>query len=57
MIQIIQTTTTAAHAPNPQPTTTRDRIERARALVIAQFGARVLVDPDDYRGQLPARAR
>lgn len=42
-VQAVHTTISTSSSPNTQPTT-RDRFDRARALVIAQFGAAVLVD-------------
>lgn len=48
---MIETVHTIAiiRTPPPEHQTTRDRLERARALVIAQFGETVLVDPRNHR--------
>ncbi len=46
--QAVQAIIPTPRSPNPQPAT-RAQLDRARALVIAQLGAAVLVDLDHER--------
>lgn len=59
MIETVHTITPIRNPPTEHQTT-RDRLERARALVIAQFGETVLVDLEPARRGskvLPSRSR